>query len=186
MKDIIIIGRSRTGKTTLSNKIIKRFKFQLINTDAIRDTLKIVFPELGIGPDTGVTNKRFQDFLKQYLENFKMELRDEYGLVMEGVETSAITAKKLYGNKEKYIIYALGQIKATPEEMKNNLIKYDTKYDWTYEMKKDKLEFCNEEREKAIALKKECDSLKIPFYDTSINREEVLNQILVDIEKNLK
>jgi len=48
MKNIIIIGRSRVGKSTLANMIADKYNYQIIRTDIIRNTFKEVFPELNI------------------------------------------------------------------------------------------------------------------------------------------
>ena len=38
-KNIFIIGAARSGKTTLANKILKRFHYTLIDADAIREVI---------------------------------------------------------------------------------------------------------------------------------------------------
>lgn len=52
MKNIIIIGRPRAGKSTLANMIADKFNYQIIRTDAVRNTFKTVFPELNIRSHT--------------------------------------------------------------------------------------------------------------------------------------
>ncbi len=52
MKNIIILGRPRAGKSTLANMIVDKYNYQIIRTDTIRSCLKDVFPELNIGPYT--------------------------------------------------------------------------------------------------------------------------------------
>ena len=184
MKSIIIIGRPRSGKSTLANKIADKFHYQIIRTDCIRDAFNSIFPELAIGPFTAIENKRFQHYLKKYFELALEESRYQYGYVMEGCETSAETCKILYDN-ENTLIYALGQIQETPENMANNMKKYDTVDDWSYHMQEDRVQYCMRQKQKAIQLKKECEHFGFKFYDTSINRESVLDEILRDIEKHI-
>lgn len=52
MKDILILGMPRTGKTTLAGKLRKELaNYDLISCDCIRNMLSNCFPQLGIGPD---------------------------------------------------------------------------------------------------------------------------------------
>ena len=44
-KNIIIIGRSRCGKSTLATKIAKVLPYQIIRVDSLRDTFFKIFPE---------------------------------------------------------------------------------------------------------------------------------------------
>lgn len=184
MKNIIIIGRPRSGKSTLANKIADKFHYQIIRTDCIRDTFNSIFPELSIGPFTAIENEHFQLYLKKYLELSLEESRYQYGFVMEGCETSVKTCKKLYDN-ENTLIYVLGQIQETPENMANNMKKYDTIYDWSYHMQEDLIQYCIKQRQKAIHLQEECKKLGLNFFDTSVNREFVLEEILKDIESKI-
>lgn len=54
MKNIIIIGTPRCGKTTLANMIYDKLKCQIIHGDCERVSLDLAFPELNIK-----TNKNF-------------------------------------------------------------------------------------------------------------------------------
>lgn len=185
MKNIIIIGRPRSGKSTLANKIADKFHYQIIRTDCIRDAFYSIYPEMKIGPNTGIKDERFQEYLKKHFEYALEESRYQYGYVMEGCETSPKTCKELYDD-ENNLIYVLGQIEETPEKMAENMEKCDTVYDWTYRMEEDKVQYCRRQREKAIQLREECKKLGLKFYDTSRKREEVLEEILSEIEKNIK
>ena len=46
MKNVIIFGEPRSGKSTLANMIVDKFNYQVIHVDAIRDTFKTIYPEL--------------------------------------------------------------------------------------------------------------------------------------------
>lgn len=54
MKNIIIIGRPRSGKSTLADIISEKYNYQIIRTDCVRAAFKDVFPELNIGPGTAI------------------------------------------------------------------------------------------------------------------------------------
>ena len=67
MKNVIIFGEPRSGKSTLANMIVDKFNYQVIHVDAIRDTFKTIYPELNIAPDIAINNKKFQLFIQEYL-----------------------------------------------------------------------------------------------------------------------
>lgn len=48
MKNIIIGGTVRSGKTTLTNLIVQNFKYSKCESDTIVNAFDKVFPELGI------------------------------------------------------------------------------------------------------------------------------------------
>lgn len=185
MKNIIILGRPRAGKSTLANMIADKYNYQIIRTDTIRNTFRDVLPELNIRPSTAIDSKEFQLFCKTYLEkNIKQE-RNKYGYVMEGCEMHVKDCKELYDN-ENNLIYCLAQVDITPEEMAKNMKNNDTDKDWTYEMnEKERLEYCASSIEKAKVMQEECSKYGLKFYDTAKNREDVLNEIMEDIEKNI-
>ena len=113
MKNIIIFGEPRSGKSTLANMIVDRFNYQVIHVDSIRDTFKKIYPELGIAPNMAIENEKFQLFLQEYLyRNTIKEERNKYGYVMEGCETSVDDCNRLY-NDGNNIIYFLAQVDRT-------------------------------------------------------------------------
>ena len=182
MKNIIIFGEPRSGKSTLANMIVDRFNYQVIHVDSIRDTFKKIYPELDIAPDKAIKNKKFQLFLQEYLyRNTIKEERNKYGYVMEGCETSVCDCNRLYNN-DNNIIYFLAQVDITPEQLFNNIRNNDSKQDWTFKYTDDELmKIVKKLISNGKKIKKECEKYNITFIDTSRNREEVLNDILNDI-----
>lgn len=183
---IIIFGSARAGKSTLSYKITQILPYQTIHVDALRDTFYKIFPELGIGVNTAVTNQKFQDFLVSYLEEMKLEAKGKYGYILEGLELSLKTIEKYFLN-DKNIIYGLDlediSIDCFAEKMKQN----DTKYDWTYHCDKEELkQIAKEYIELTPTFKKFCNKKNIPFYNTASNREEIFNKIIQDIQLKIK
>lgn len=63
MKDIIIIGRPRAGKSTLADKLVNTYGYQIIRLDALRNTFRDIFPELSIAPHTAIIMKNGTNFL---------------------------------------------------------------------------------------------------------------------------
>lgn len=185
MKNVIIIGRPRAGKSTLANMIVDKYNYQIIRTDTIRGSFKDVFPELNIKSHTAIDSKEFQLFCKTYLERNMRQPRNKYNYVMEGCEMHVKDCKELYDNGDN-LIYCLAQVDISPEEMAKNMKDNDTDKDWTNEMSdEERLEYCKRSIEKAKLIKEECKVYGLKFYDTSKNREDVLNEIMKDIQKNI-
>lgn len=184
MKNIVIIGRPRAGKSTLANMISDKYQYQIIRTDTIRNTFKEVFPELNIKPHTAIKSKEFQKFCKEFLEANIRQARNKYNYVMEGCETSVKDCKELYDNGNN-LIYVLAQKNIRPEEMSDNIKSNDTNKDWTCKMSdEERLEYCTRSIEKAKMLEEECKQYGLKFYDTAKNRQKVLEEIMEDIDKN--
>ena len=54
MKNIIIIGPSRTGKSTLASLVCKKYNLSYISGDSIRNAFIKIYPELGYSPKTTI------------------------------------------------------------------------------------------------------------------------------------
>lgn len=187
MKNIIILGEPRSGKSTLANMIIDKFNYQVIHVDAVRDTFKEIYPELNIAPDIAINNKKFQLFIQEYLNrNTKQEERNKYGYVVEGCETSVDDCNRLF-NTDENIIYYLAPDDITPEEFFNNIRANDTEKDWTFKLSDEELmQKVKNMITKGKKIKEECKKYNIKFVDTSHNRKEKLNTILKNIESEIK
>lgn len=185
MKNIIILGRPRSGKSTLANLLVEKYNYQIIRLDALRDSLTKIYPELNITPDSAIEDKKYFQYINKFLEYREVEDRGRYLYAIDGCDIKLEDCNKIY-NSKKSLIYILAQVDITPEEMAKNMKKYDTKYDWTYNRTEQELiNWCEDSIEKARVLKKEAEQYKLKFYDTASNREIVLQQIMEDIEKNI-
>lgn len=182
MKNIIIIGRPRAGKSTLANMIADKYKYQIIRTDTIRQTFADIYPDLKIDKYTAIQNEKFQMFCKEFLYLNIIEARNKYGFVLEGCEIYVNDCKKLYDNEDN-LIYVLAQKDIKPEEMAKNMKNNDTKKDWTYGKNYEELlEYCKASIKKAEIIEKECKKYGLKFFDTAKNRKSVLDKIMKDIE----
>lgn len=179
MKNIIILGQPRTGKTTLSNMIVEKFGYQVIHMDHVRNAFREVYPELGITPKTANENEKFQLFLKTYFDMcLRNKEKNNYNYVMEGCEINVADCYKMYSS-ENNIIIALGKTEVTGEELFRDIRKYDTTAEWTYRRTDEQLlEYAESIVEKSKEIKRECEKFNITFFDTSKNRDEVLNEII--------
>lgn len=187
MKNILIFGRPRCGKSTLANMIVDKFNYQVIHMDALRDTFKTIYPELNINPKEAKDNEKFQLFLQEYLRrNTKEEERNKYGYVLEGCDISVSDCNKLYNNG-KNIIYFLVPLEISAEEFFSNIRKNDSKYDWTYKYSNEQLiETSKKYILEGKQIREECEKYNINCVDTSVNREQKLRVILEEIEQKIK
>lgn len=186
MKNIIIFSEPRCGKTTLANMIVDRFHYQVIRIDTLRDTFEAVFPELNIAPNTAIKNDRFQMFIQEYLNRCsETHGRSQYGYILEGCETSVHDCNKFFNN-DNNIIYYLVSTNISPVEFLKNIRQHDSKDEWTHQLNNDELLECTKDMiKKGKQIQEECRRYNIPCFDTSHDRQAILESILAQIEQRL-
>ena len=205
MKNIIIAGASRTGKSTLAKRINEEFNHYVISVDKLAATFQAAYPQLNIrlNWDREKTTDNIAPFLGHYLGMFSSA--DGRGLlpyshgavkgnrfVLEGGYFNfdkILPILKAYGIeelKDEFLLIGLAQNNKTVDEFINDFKKYDTKDDWTYNFSDDEL---REVSEDAISFSQSMSDHLVKYnftiYDTSTEREQVLDQIVEDIKSNL-
>lgn len=184
-RNIFIFGEPRSGKSTLASMITNKFGYHIIRSDCERNTLKKIFPDLNINSKTALSSREFQLYLSHLIFEYQRDGRNKYGIVLEGTDTSVCDCNELFNNGDN-IIYYLGPIDITPEELALSIKENDTDLDWTYNKSKEELiEYSKNYIKRAKEYKKQCEIYHINFVDTSKNRDRVLQQILQDIEKQI-
>ncbi len=193
-KNILIIGAARSGKTTLARKISKEYNYNLISLDDIISGFEGL-PECNIRHfgDENEVSKNLSQFLNRYLKelaegpNFNNDCR----FVIEGTHIDFEELMPFLEKEnllDKYEIIGLTYNHITENELYENIKKYDTEDDWTYwstdeELKGDVRYFL----ERNSFFSEKFKKYNINTYDTSINREEVLNSICNSLfERNSK
>ena len=203
MKNIIISGWGRAGKTTLARKVNEELNYFVINVDKLIATFHGAYPQLNIKFGVNPT-----DNLAPFLGHFLGAFSSSHGVVndlhlqahavkgnrfvMEGGHFNfdkILPVLKMYGIeelKDKFILIGLVQNKKTADEFFNDLRKYDTKDDWTYDFDDDALREFSEE---AILSNREMTDHLVKYgftiYDTSTEREKVFDKIIEDIKSKL-
>ena len=206
MKNIIIAGVGRNGKTTLARKINEELNYFVISLDKLITAFGKAYPQLDIriAWDYNKATANIAPFLGHYLGmlssdhgfagdlNLRAHAVQGNRFVLEGghydfEKISSIV--KMYGIKElkdKFILIGLVQNNKSIDEYFNDLRKYDTEDDWTYNFDDDEL---REFSEMAILWNREMTDylLKYGFtiYDTSFEREQVFDKIIEDIKSEL-
>lgn len=192
-KNILIIGAARSGKTTLAKKIAKKRGFSLLSIDDIVSGFE-AYPELNIHHDGDAidTAKRLAPFLIKYLTELS-EGKPFYDGIKTVIEGTHIDFEQLIPflqsekYSEKFEIIGLTYNYITEQELYNYIKKYDTEDDWTFwcsdeELKGNVKYFLDRNKYFNDMFKK----YGIKTFDTSFEREQVLNDIVSLLEKSKK
>ncbi|HOP10737.1 MAG TPA: hypothetical protein PK629_04510 [Oscillospiraceae bacterium] len=202
MKNIIIAGPSRAGKSTLARKLNEELNYFVISVDKLVATFQGAYPQLDIrlNWDRDKTTDNIAPFLGHFLGMFSSA--DGRGLLpyshgaVEGnrfvLEGGYFNFEKIspilktYGIeelKDNFILIGLVQNNKTVDEFISDFKKYDTKDDWTYQFNDDDL---REVAEDAVlfsrSMSEHLAKYGFTIYDTSADREQVLEQIVEDIK----
>lgn len=204
--NIIIAGAGRNGKTTLARKINEELGYFVINLDKLMTAFGKAYPQMDIriAWDYEKATANIAPFLGHYLGmlssghgyaddlNLRTHAVKGNRFVLEGghfdfEKISSIL--KTYGREElqdKFLLIGLVQNEKTPDEYFDDLRKYDTEDDWTYDFDDEEL---GKFSEMSVAWNREMTDylLKYGFtiYDTSTERERVFEQIIEDIKSKL-
>ena len=113
MKNIIIGGTVRSGKTTLSNLIRERFGYSKVESDTIVNAFDEVFPEMGITHrNADLARKKYEPFLFEILNGFYRDLKYTNNItVFPGSQFLPENIYK-YEKKDKYIVILLSLLLA--------------------------------------------------------------------------
>lgn len=189
MKNILIMGIGRAGKTTLSEMIKDRFNnYNLIHSDSLKWAMIRAKGEEKYYRENVDIQKEFEHgeyFQKTLLELYNSLISKDakkYGYILESGQLHPKYVKEMV-DFDNTVVLCLGLGNLTKEEMVDLCIEHDKEKDWTYGLSREYLEKhaedwynCNE------MLKKECPKYRIRYIDTSKNREQILADILKEIE----
>lgn len=183
MKNIAIFGSSRSGKSTLSKMLSKKYpNYHIIIGDDIRGAFKDALPQCEINSTGGKGMiDDFPRFLSALFHRCFKRNNDNFYYIVDSCDITPQKAKELLNNNT--ILLFLGTPSITAEEHFNEIRKYQTEKDWTFNRSDEELvEHCKHWIGKSIEFAEECKKLDIWFVDTSKNREEVLAKTLNKIE----
>jgi adenylate kinase family enzyme len=202
MKNIIIAGSGRAGKTTLARKINEELNYFVINLDKLMTAFNRAYPQLDvrIAWDYYKATTNIAPFLGHYLgmlssgqgfaDELNLRAHDVKGnrFVLEGghFDFEIISSiLKDYGTeelKDSFILIGLIQ-NQTADEFFNNVRKYDTEDDWTHSFDDDDLmELCKNLVSHNLEMSDYFDKYGFITYDSSKNRKLVFDRIISDIK----
>lgn len=177
-KNIIILGAARAGKTTLAQMLHNRYNYSIISIDSFVSALRDSFPELGIThSNTENKFKLLPSFVFSYMKKIINEYPDE-NFVMEGWHVLPNEISKLFYNSNIKII-CLGYTEISCNEALLMIRKNEKENSYTKRMTDGKVkELVLNHIEYSKLLKEQCEKNEIKFFDTSFNREEILEEVI--------
>ena len=206
MKNIIIVGPSRAGKTTLSKRINEDLNYFVISLDKLVSIFQGAYPQLDIrlNWNRDKTTDNLSPFLGYFLGAFSSNHGIANGLnlqthavkgnrfVLEGAYfnfeniSSILKMYQIENLKDNFLLIGLVQNKKTADEFFCDFRKYDTEEDWTYGLNDNDLrEISQEAVWYSQTMTKNLTKYGFTIYDTSSGREQVFDKILEDIKLKL-
>lgn len=183
MKNVIIIGPSRVGKSTLASILCEKYNFNYISGDSIRNAFIDIYPELGYTVKNTVNRKDFCEFINFIINENNIHLKRYVYYVIDSADISIEIAKEIFKNS---LIIGVGCKEISAEELKNKILEHDINLDWTYGYsEEDLLSISKETINNSINLCNECILNNIHYFDTSLDRYETYNDIYKYIESNI-
>lgn len=182
MKNIILCGVAKSGKTYIAKKINKNGKYNHIPIDYFTSSFKHIFPEIGISSNVVITresSKKLALFLSKVIEIIdNVDNKELYILDSAHLYPSDIIK---YIDTNKWDVYFLGYPKITIEDKFLQMRKY-VHDGWPNKKKDDELkETIKELIQISKVIETECKKYNIKFVDAS--EFETLNKLHFESEK---
>lgn len=185
MKNIVIAGVPRAGKSTLSKILAEELEnYHLINLDAVRNGFGDIFPELDINDMGGKNNTvEFPRFVSRMIYWNQKILKNKFSYIIDGCQILPEVAEELF--PDSIIIY-LGHGNRGPQEILENIRKNDTPDEYSYHRSDERmLDSINRNIEFDKDLQEKCELYKIKYIDTFDDREKKLRNIADEIENSI-
>lgn len=183
MKNLLILGAARGGKTTLAKMVSQKWGYGIVSVDALVSAFEEKFPQLGIKHHSDEA-KKIAPFIFAYLDALEYN-HPKANFVVEGYHIPlSFAAEKIKRNLFEVVV--LGYSQLSPEEALANVRKYEQKFDYTKAMSdKEILDMVTRHinHSKEVAL--ECQKFNFRFVDTSYDRDKVLLALLKELEQKL-
>jgi len=199
MKNILIFGTSRTGKTSLAKRLKSEFQLNVVNEDNLIYAFERALPQLEIKGDENYVQTAINvtPFIAHYLCLLAQHANQKTGskFVVDatffvfdtGIHLMKETLQKMGGLKllDEFIFISLDNTK-TSEELFDDVRKYDTPEDWTYNLSDDELRrHCDENVGVDLAFYEKWRALEFLRYDVANGREKVFDKIVEDLRRML-
>lgn len=187
MKNIMILGICRTGKTTFSKMIQKEFQnYQIIEVDTIISALQKTVPDVPIGfIHDNLQENKLPEFLNLLIQKNINKNGKELGFIINGDSIMPEDLIKYFDLTNMEVYYFVSE-KLSPKQILENCRKYDSKEEWTARRTDAQLlkhfTFYKDIEKKIIS---DCKKYNIKCIDTSENRGVILDQLLKEIKEKL-
>ena len=184
MKNILICGAARSGKSTLARVLKSEFDYNIFEIDVLRIVYNSLFPELNIRKqELSVQNKILFPMLVEFIKGLCWGNKWGQYYIVEG---DNIDLENILSKFPDFIVICMGYTKISTKEKVNEISKYETEKDWTYGDNTNKKEhYCERFIKQSQVLKETAEKLNIPFFDTSYDRNKIIEEILLYVKKEL-
>lgn len=175
MKNLIINGASRSGKSTVAKQIAKKFNMSYIPFDSIVSTLENLYPCTGIKHlDNNLEmSKNLSLLLKELISHLAYE---DISYVIDLYQIYPLDLAKII-DEEKHLVVYFGYPNLNPKEKLQWIKKYAREQDWTRQTSDSKMIeilylFIRENQQ----MQQECKKTNYRFFDTGENFEETIRE----------
>lgn len=191
LKNIILLGVPRAGKSTFAKMLVKEFpSYNILQDDAIIGAYLSASEDLQSKrqQDKEYTSITLDMQLAREISKRTFECSIKYEPTLNYLlDTKSLSVEDAHQYKQKgNIVIVFGYPRITAEECFHNIVKYDTEEDWTYiEPGWRLMRYCKAYTEDSKKFEKDAKKFHLKFVDTSYNREAVLNELLEWVKKQL-
>lgn len=195
MKNILIMGTGRAGKTTTSKMLKEKYKeYNLIHSDSvkwglIRGANKEQYYRTHIDKQKEFEHGEY--FQRAQLEIFKSlcdknKDKNKYGYIWESGQLSPKIVHELI-DFENTVVVCLGLGEFDVEDVINLCREHDVPEDWSYNMPYEDLK-CHAEKwiETNEEFKRDCPKYGIKYFDTTKDRVKILNEVIEYISNEIQ
>ena len=186
MKNVIILGCMKSGKSDLTNLIREQLGYSIVSTDAFVKAFQDRFPDLGINNHIDLLKK--DELLSPYIQSYMDSLVGSYSniyFVVDGGHVMPKTIVPLF-DRNNFMIVCLGFPNGDRESLFRNIKKYDTELSDTYHKSDEKLyELIDNQIQYSKVMQEQCKMLNVPYFETDLDRNNILDEIVSFIAKNI-
>lgn len=179
MKNVLILGSGRSGKSTLSRKIKNRIpEYDLIHIDSIRNAILCNLDhEIADYFMDYDKNEFFQKSLLEFLDAQTSQGLNMYGTILEGAQIMPAVLST-YKNLDNTIVAFLGHGNLEENDFFNLVRSHDVETDWTFNKTDEELrESIKWFHERNRFIMKECEKYGFKYFDTHENRDKSLDEV---------
>lgn len=184
MKNVIIAGSSRAGKSTLAKAIAKKYNISYIPFDSIVSTIEKLYPGVGIAhcDENRKMSKRIAIFLEEYIKHLSYE---DITYVIDLYQIFPSDLKEILNPNDHLALY-LGYLDLPAKSKLMDIRKFARDKDWTKKTNdEDLIVILNKFISESKIMKDECMNENYEFFNTGINFIEAIEKAKLYISKNI-